>query len=177
MAKGWQILIILLSPIVVGQIFLFNLLQAVSTHENGTMVRIVITSLIVTLFLASLWFLIIGIFLARIDNNRQDCKSLMLYASIAYPTLFNIAFLTLLMLNYNLHMGIVALMHLMSMTCTLYAFYSISKLLIKAEGGDSTSFDGCVKYISLLITLPFGILILQPKINALYEKMNPGANQ
>ena len=73
--------------------------------------------------------------------------------------------------------GIIFPLHLFSMVCIFYCLYFISKELKAVEWQKPVTFSDFAGEFFLIWFFPFGIWIIQPRINKLFEKNTDGKTE
>jgi hypothetical protein len=61
-------------------------------------------------------------------------------------------------------------LHLISMFCVFYCLYFVTKVIKTVERQEKVSFGDCLGDFFLIWFFFIGIWIIQPRINALYQK-------
>jgi hypothetical protein len=115
------------------------------------------------------WQWSLGAFLVRITHPALSMKRNLFEFAIAYPPIYFLFFFVAVMFP-NPRFGIFLVpFHLLAMACLFYDLYFVSKSLALAETARPVSFYDYAGPFFLLWCFPFGIWIIQPRINRLYE--------
>jgi len=175
--KHWQLFGLLLG---LPMIFQFVFMGSIISNNNPT---IVFTALpIVTILYAGLffgWFYSLGTNLHKklpeiVNMNLKKFK-LFLFIPAVYMLLFSVYMSNMFSdVSADLEVnpaifGIIFPLHLFSMFCIFYCLYFISKEIKAVEWQKPVTFSDFAGEFFLIWFFPFGIWIIQPRINKLFE--------
>jgi hypothetical protein len=161
-AKAWQ-----LFPFVVGLYFVGQLgAIAASTHPNRRIFAAMLMSTSVSPSL--LWFWSMGTFFNSMVKAELRMPADFFHFALVYPALY----FGLFMAKFTQFEAWLVPLHLAGMFCMFYALYFVAKNLVLAETEKPTSFFDYSGPFFLLWFFPFGIWVVQPRVNQLYAKQN-----
>lgn len=157
-AKAWQVFLLFFA--------VFSMLVAVSLPGRGTPTAfIALAAISESCLLAWLWSM--GSFLSSITPQASRLNVRFFRLALVYPPLYIVAFLTLFEHSLPALFLVIIPLHLFAMFCVLYTLYFVSKSLVLAERGESSSFMGP---FFLIWFFPVGVWIIQPRVNRLYAE-------
>jgi hypothetical protein len=115
------------------------------------------------------WQWSLGAFLTRITHPALSMKRNLFEFAIAYPPIYCLFFSVAMVFPNPRFVIFLIPFHLLAMACLFYDLYFVSKSMVLAETARPVSFYDYAGPFFLLWFFPFGIWIIQPRINRLYE--------
>lgn len=173
-AKRWQIFLLIFGLICAGEVPTFFILPISAPQE--TLVKVALPFVIVArlggcAYLAWLWSA--GMFLNSIVPPANRFKTSFFYVTIVYPALYAVAYIALIRSFDSAPGEVIIALKVFAFFCGLHNLYFVSNRLVVAETHKPTvTFSDYVVPFLLLCLLPFGVLFIQPRINALYARRN-----
>ena len=193
-AKHWQLFIVMLGiPLLFQCYIMFNMFSEFNTESNPKSENVmhifqafpIMMLLFTGVFFGWFWSIAIGLQKYIPQEVKMKVKKfkifffiplsyilfLMIYISGAFSGM-----ITNGTANSDWIILIILPLHLLSMFCIFYSIYFVAKTIKTAELQKSTRFGDFIGEFFMLWFNFIGIWIIQPKVNKLYEKENPTAN-
>ena len=172
-AKHWQLFLLLVAPMVLGQIAFTSSFPNSAPHAPQEIVKAFRTFFIATglsmLFFMG-WFWSIGSFLNSIAPNVYRPQVRLFRLALIYPSAYTVAFFIALSSTGRVS-PLVIPFHLFAILCMFYDLYFVSKSLVLAEQNEPVSFRDFSRPFFLLWFYPIGVWVIQPRINRLFLEM------
>jgi hypothetical protein len=160
--KHWQVFSVF--TIFYILIFVFQINDFLIWTISSRKLEIVTTIVLLILFFS--WILTTGLFLNSIPDNPYHFKNWLLYSAVIFVI---IGYSDLNLKRLDLENGIPFWLTFITTPLAfwgiLYTFYTIPKSLKSLELGRRVKFSASIIELLLIAFFPFGIWIIQPKLN------------
>lgn len=186
-AKHWQVFMLLIGIPSIAQTIILALLIPASLH-GGTHSLIIVLKWIpipmlfcFTFYL--LWLYTIGTMLYAMAPSSATVKLWAFKICLTVLLLYGICFSVFIYLvvssiflnalsppNIIIAPLLMLFIHLLAMLSVIYCCYFIAKILKLAESQSDVRFTDCIGDFVLMIILPIGIWVIQPRINKLFTQ-------
>jgi len=170
-APNWKIFL-LLSILYFAGFFMLsmgNFAPIYSLRDIGKPTFIAVILITMSLFCYVTWQWSLGSFLSRITHPVLSMKTGFFHFALFYPPIY-VPFFFAALLAADTRLSILIIpFHLFAMFCLFYDIYFLLKSLALAETSRPVSFYDYAGPFFLLWFFPFGIWMIQPRVNRLYE--------
>jgi hypothetical protein len=168
-AKHWQIFLLIFGAYCVGQFqAMFSVAAPHSPNQIGGFGILFWFAMALFGFSFVAWFWSMGSFLGSIVRPELKLKPALFHFALIYPVFYAFFFFEYVLTPKTSSGSLIVPLHLLAIFCVLYIMYFDSKSLALVEREVPLSFSDWAVPFFLLWFFPFGVWIIQPKINRLY---------
>ncbi len=171
-AKHWKIFVLLVSTYLLTQIVIAILFPSVSSSSANRLKFALLAEASIVPFdlLFTGWLWSMGSLLYHLLKPTLRLNLTLFRVATIYTMFY---FLIAIPLFMSDNPNIILPLHLIAMFFMFYILYFVSKSLVMKNKGRSVTIGEYVLYLFALGFAPFGVWLIQPRINQLYaEKLN-----